>query len=191
MTTVDLNFVGFDIPVLVSASIVVGLGSYRRFRIGARSLASYAAIFLAISLAGVLLFEAAPAPRSLNIPNDWSLLFMIGSGALYAAFFQSRRAILVGMIECYAIGTFAMVFCDVVRTWVIGLPVNLPVVYFGGDGFDDMILNVGIFMQSTYATISAAQGLWDRNLVERVIGRKLAAKLWQEYHGRSPTLLDA
>lgn len=186
MQAVGLNLVGFDVPVVVSSLIVAGLATYRRFRIGVKSLVSYAIVLSGISLTSVTLFYASPYPRTLNIPSDWSLLFMLSSGVTYAAFFLSRRAILVGMLECYAIGTFAMVLCDVIRTWVIGLPVNLPVVYFGGDGFGDMVLNLGIFMQSTFATIAALQGLWNRDLVAKIIGTRRAARFWQEYRGLRP-----
>jgi hypothetical protein len=180
---VGLDLVGFDLPVAVSTLIVAGLAVYRGFRIGGKSLVYYAIVFLGISFTSVTLFYAAPNPRTLNIPGDWSLLFMLASGVAYSAFFMSRRAILVGMVECYAIGTFAMVLCDVIRTWVIGLPVSLPVVYFGGDGFGDMVLNLGVCMQSTFATVSALQGVWDGNLVEKVIGARRAARFWQEYRG--------
>lgn len=105
---------------------------------------------------------------------------MVSGGLIYAIFFEPKRLIPIGMLECYAVGTFAMILNDVVRTFVIGLPVSISTAYFGGSGEADLIFQFGIFMVGAYSMFSAGLAIWRRNLIEKLVGVVWADRFWTE-----------
>ncbi|MBI3022505.1 MAG: hypothetical protein HYY68_02110 [Thaumarchaeota archaeon] len=180
MSSVGLNLVGFYIPLYLSLLIIVVLAGYRRFRVSRGGFARYLIAFVTITIVSVVLFLVAPDPKRLSIPQEWSLSLMVGSGVLYSIFFVKRRLISIGLLEAYAMGTFAMIANDAIRTFLIPLPVGLPIVYWGGSGAIDLIVQFGLFMFATFTTLSGGMAIWRRNLVEKLVGAKWAGLFWSE-----------
>ena len=178
MPGVGLNSVGFDLPLLAAALITVALAGFRHARLSRGGAVAYASAFVVPAVGSVLLFVMAPDPGSLAIPEGWGLALMIGSGTLYAALFVGRRLISVGILEAYAIGTYAMVANDVLRTYFVPLPVAVRMLYWGGNGVFDLVFQFGLYSAATFLVISGAVAVLRRKLVEEVIGPERAARFW-------------
>ncbi len=181
MVSVGLNPIGFYAPLYLASFIIVVLAGYRRFRITKASLRDYLAVFLAIIVVSVILFQIAPDPQSLSIPQDWSLGMMLGSGVLYSLLFTRKRLITTGMLEAFAIGTYAMITNDAVRTFVLPLSVSLPIIYWGGNGTQDLIVQFGIFMWAAFTTVSGSVAIWQGRLIEKLVGRRWAEVFWAQF----------
>lgn len=148
MQAFELNLVGFILPVGFSTAVVLVLAWYRGFRVSRRSAFSYGVVFSAVTVTLVTLFWYAPNPSSLSLPESWAEFFVASAGLLYTAFFVRRRLITIGMAEAYAMGTLAAAATDAIRTLVLPLPVDVPVVYWGGSGLMDMDFQTGFGMAS-------------------------------------------
>ena len=190
MPTVVLDLVGFWIPFDLSLAFTVILAAYRKFRTAEKGLVRYLALVISIGLVATFLFEVSPNPQTLELPKSWSLSLMLGSGVLYALVFWGRRLIAIGVFEVYAVGTYAMILSDLVRTYLLPLPVSVPTIYIGGGGERDMILNAGLFMVGVFTTINAGAAIWRRELIEKLVGPKWAALFWTEWRKPKPAERD-
>lgn len=186
MAVVVLDTVGFWVPFDLSLAFTVALAVYRRFRTTKWVLARYLVLVVSIGLFAAFLFEVAPNPQTLALPKSWSLSLMLGSGVVYTLVLWGRKLITTGVFEVYAIGTYAMILSDLVRTYLLPLPGSVPTIYIGGAGEGDMIFNTGIFMVLAFTVITAGVAIWRRNLIERLFGPKYAALFWAEWHKEKP-----
>jgi hypothetical protein len=145
---VHIEVVGFGFPVLVASLVALGVAASRRFRITRESLLGYLGLTMVICILSVALVELSPTGDRLNIPRTWSAALTIVSAAAYGILFFRKRSIVIGCVECYPIGVYSMALSDVIRSYVV--PVNLPVVYWGANGFGDLVFQFGLYMAMLY-----------------------------------------
>lgn len=171
--TVILDKVGLY-SLAASTVIVIGLLVYGRKKFTIRGAISYSLLFVGISASSVILFQVSPTASNLSIPPLWTLLFEGVSSSVYYGFFGRHKVIPVGVLECYAIGTFSIFAGDAFRTYL--LPLSLPIVHWGGAGYGDLLFQFGLYMAGIFLAISA--GLAKKNeLLQKLFGARIGERL--------------
>ena len=106
---------------------------------------------------------------------------MVSSGIIYSIFFAEERLISIGLFEAYAMGTLVMIANDVIRTFFTTIPGNPPIVYWGGSGTSDLIVQFGFFSAGSFAVVAGSLAIWRRSLVKKLVGDKWAATFWTSW----------
>ena len=175
--TVILDLIGFWIPFIISADIVIALGLIiRRHRITVVGLAKYVGLILWVAILTVIFFLVSG--NKAGIPQSYSFLIIIISTLSYGGLFYRSRAIFSSVLECYVVGVYAEILSDFARTFIV--PVSFSPVYWGGYGTGDLIFQLGLWMGFLYllggVILASIYAIIKRNLntfIEKLIGRRL------------------
>ena len=173
---VVLDLVGFWFPFFVSADIVVILGfRLRKHRITRLGLIKYVGLILWISIITDILFLGSG--NRAGLPQGSVPFLILLSTLSYGVLFFRSKPVLSSVFECYVVGVYAEILSDFARSFIV--PVSFSPVYWGGDGINDLIFQLGYLMAILYlpsALIPTLIYAVDRRklgiFIEKLIGKR-------------------